>query len=107
MRAGKLRDLVTLQSPVGTRDEVGQRTASWQSQGEVWADCQNLRGREYFAAAQVQQETSVKVQIRRRDDVQPDWRLVWEGRNYDVVSAVRVGTTMTELLVLQGVKDGR
>lgn len=102
-----MRDRVTFYSPPTSRDAAGQRTGEWIPEGVVWAEVLPLRGREFFAAAQVQQETSLKVRIRRRDDILQTWRMEYGGLNYDITSVIRVGTSMTELLVLQGVKDGR
>lgn len=107
MRAGRLSDEVTFYSPPTAKDSYGQRSGTWTDEGTEWAEWLPLRGREFFAAAQTQQETSVKVRIRRRDDIASTWRLVHEGLNYDITSVIRVGKDMTELLVMQGVKDGR
>ena len=45
--------------------------------------------------------------IRQRADVQPTWRLVWQGRAHDITGVVPIGREWTELMCLQGVKDGR
>jgi SPP1 family predicted phage head-tail adaptor len=103
----KLRHRVLFQAPLEDRDALGQRTGEWENKGERWAEVLPLRGREFFAAAAVQQEQSVRVWIRRWDDVNTAWRLTWEGLNYDITSAVRFGNDWTEILAAQGVKDGR
>lgn len=103
----KLRERVRFEAPAEIRDAVGQRTGEWAKQGDRWAEVLPLRGREFFAAAQVQQEHSVRVWIRRWDDVNATWRFVWNELNYDITSVIRSGTDWTEILAVQGVKDGR
>lgn len=102
-----MRERVSFYSPPADRDAVGQATGDWSPEGTRWAEVLPLRGREFFAAAAVQQEMSVKIRIRRWDDVNTTWRAQWDGLYYDITSAVRVGTDMTEILMVQGVKDGR
>lgn len=107
----KVQDLdqrITLQRRVVVQDVYGQDTITWTDIATVWAQCQQLRGREFFAAAQTQQESSVKVRIRYRTDVDQTCRLIWRGVNHDITSAITVGRKeMTEILCLAGVKDGR
>ena len=106
--AGDFDQRVTLQSRNTAKDAYGQDTITWTDVCTVWAQVQALRGREFFAAAQVQQEQTVKVRIRYRSDVLTTWRLVWQGRNHDITGAIPVGRNdMLEIMCLAGVKDGR
>lgn len=107
MDPGQLDQRITLASRQVVKDEYGQAAITWINASTVYARVEALRGREYFAAAQVQQEHSLKVWIRRRDDVDATWRLTWRGEHYDITSAVRLGPDMTEILCVKGVKDGR
>lgn len=108
MRAGNLDQRVTIQARAEVTDAMGQATITWQDVATVWAQCQAVRGREFFAAAQVQQEQTIKVRMRYRADVSTMHRLLWEGRAHDITGVVPVGRKdMLELMCLQGVKDGR
>lgn len=108
MNIGQLDQRVTLQARSVVTDALGQDTITWVDVATVWAQCQSVRGREFFAAAQVQQEQTVKVRIRYRADITPLHRLVWQGRAHDITGVVPVGRKeMLELMCLQGVKDGR
>ena len=108
MRAGDLDQRVTIQARSVATDAMGQDTITWVDVATVWAQCHAVRGREFFAAAQVQQEQTVKMRIRWRADVSTMNRVVWEGRAHDVTGVVPVGRRdMLELMCLQGVKDGR
>ena len=108
LNAGALDQRVTLQSRSVVTDAYGQDTITWVDIATVWAQCQALRGREFFAAAQVQQEQSVKVRIRYRADVDQKTRLVWNGINHDITGVIPVGRKdFLEILCMAGVKDGR
>jgi SPP1 family predicted phage head-tail adaptor len=108
MRAGDLDQRVTLQVRSVATDAMGQDSITWLDVATVWAQCQAVRGREFFAAAQVQQEQTIKVRIRYRADVSTMHRILWEGRAHDITGVVPVGRkNMLELMCLQGVKDGR
>jgi SPP1 family predicted phage head-tail adaptor len=73
---GKLRDRVTLLAPVPIADEYGQRIPTWVSQGDVWAQVEDLRGAESVVAGAEAMVTDHRVTIRFRADVRPDWRVV-------------------------------
>ncbi len=108
VNAGDLDQSVTLQSRSVVTDATGQDTITWVDVATVKAQCQAVRGREFFAAAQVQQEQTVKVRIRYRAGVTQTMRLVWQSVNYDITGVVPVGRKeMLELMCLAGVKDGR
>lgn len=107
---GELDRRVTIQqrNPATTSDAVGQELIDWVDVTTVWAQVLALRGREFFAAAQVQQEQTVKVRIRWRDGVTQLHRLVIDGQPYDITGVIPVGRkVMLEIMCLQGVKDGR
>lgn len=106
-KTARLTERITLASPVRVADAYGQGDITWTDEGTVWAEVKPLQGREYFAAAQVQQEHSIKVYIRRRDDVQQTWRLTWNGQHYDITNVSRPDAATTEIRCVQGVKDGR
>jgi SPP1 family predicted phage head-tail adaptor len=75
---GELTERVTLQSRSVAKDAYGQDTITWTDVATVWARVRAVSGREFFAAAQVQQEQTVKVVIRKRADVAATWRLLWQ-----------------------------
>lgn len=107
-RAGRMDQRVTLQTRSVVTDAMGQDTITWTDLATVWAELLPLRGAEFFAAAQVQSEQTVKVHIRYRTDVTTSCRLVWGTTNYDVTAVLIVGRKdMLELMCTQGVKDGR
>jgi SPP1 family predicted phage head-tail adaptor len=109
MDPGKLNQRVTLQRRAAGADAMGQASGAWEDVATLWAQVLPLRGREFFAAAQVQQELSIKVTIRYRADVAPSMRLVWQGQPHDITGVVQIGgkKDWLEVMALGGVKDGR
>ncbi len=105
---GQLRERVTIESRTTTLDGFGQNVAAWTALATVWAQALPLRGREFFSAAQVQQERSVKFTLRYRPDIVPTMRLVWRGQPHDITGVIDLGgqREWLEVIALAGVKDG-
>lgn len=75
MRAGQLRDRVTLQSPPAP-DAEGQRGSAYTDVDRVWADVQVISTRELFQAGAAQSLVTRRVTIRHRTDIATGWRVV-------------------------------
>ena len=88
MKAGKLRQRITLQAKAVTRDAMGGEVITWPDQATIWASAEPLRGREFFVAQQEQSEITIRFRIRYRTDVTTAWRVVWETRVYDIVQII-------------------
>lgn len=76
------------------RDAAGQMTASWSEMATVWCSWRRASARETLAAAEVSAAITDVFEILYSPnvaDVDPTCRLVFNGRNYDVVSAEEVG----------------
>lgn len=93
MQAGRLDRQVELRHRVLTRNgTTGEEVETWPSAyATVWAGKRDIRGREFFAAQQVNSEVSTVWQIRYRDDVLMTDRLVIDGLDYNVVSIGEIG----------------
>lgn len=84
------RHRVTLQQRVTALDD-GLPVEQWQDWATVWAAVEPIRGREYFAAAAVEAEGTVRIRIRYRAGVTPDMRVVYGQRVFWVQSVIDVG----------------
>lgn len=104
---GRLNERITLLQPVHTPDSHGQADIQWQAVATVWAEVVPLRSLERFAAAQVQQEDTMKFRIRVRSSIDTSWRLEWKGVGHDIMSVIPLGLTHIELQAIARVKDGR
>lgn len=86
MKIGDLRHRITLQKYTETTDEEGFSTQEWQDIATVWASVENLYGREYWQAAAIQAENTVKFIIRYRNDISNDMRIKFQGQHYEIIS---------------------
>lgn len=86
LNAGELDQRLTLQSPAGTPDALGQVPPGWTDVATVWGSATPLRGRELEAAAAMQSDAVVRFRIRWRSDVTRAWRVLWRGVAYAIVS---------------------
>lgn len=109
INAGHLRDRVTLQQRAAGVDAHGQESTTWEDVATVWAHVQPLRGREFFAAGQVQSQVDVRMRIRYRSDVVPTMRAVWRSQPHDIVGVIDVEAAKEalELMCATGARDGR
>jgi len=79
LNTGKLNRRVVIQKKGRAVDDAGFPIGGpdqWEDVFTVWASREPLRGREYFAAAAAQAETTVRYKMRYREGITSDMRLV-------------------------------
>lgn len=76
MRAGDLRDRVSLQETGEGQDDIGQPATVWTEVAKVWANIRYLSGAEAIRSDSPTSITKVSIQIRKRADVLPTMRIV-------------------------------
>jgi SPP1 family predicted phage head-tail adaptor len=108
MQAGKLRHRVTLQSPGGTQDAVGQPGGPWVDFATVWADVRYMNGLE---AAKADVPTSVaraSIRIRYLAGVVANMRVQHDGKEFDIKAVLpdTTGRRYIDLLAETGVNHG-
>ncbi|APM39854.1 phage head closure protein [Clostridium kluyveri] len=86
MRTEELRHKITLQKLTTSTNENGFEEEVWEDYLAVWASVSNLYGREYFGAAAVQAEKTVKFAIRYLAGISSDMRILFEGIKYNITS---------------------
>jgi len=64
----------------------GFEVETWEDYKTVWAAASNLHGREYFAAAAVQAENTVKFIIRYLPNLDTSMRILFQGRQYNIIA---------------------
>ena len=84
MEIGDLRHRITFQKQVTTVNERGFEEEAWEDYKTVWAAASNLHGREYFAAAAVHAENTVKFTIRYLPGLDTAMRVSFRGKIYDI-----------------------
>lgn len=97
MKAGDLRQRITIQENTPTRNDSGELIESWSTWATVWGAVEPLAGREYFNAHQVTSEVDTRMRIRYRDGVTPQMRVSSDGRIYQIHAVVRVEERQREI----------
>lgn len=110
LSAGELTERVTLQQKgAQTLDALGTNTAAWSDVATMWAKAEPIRGKEYFAAAQMQATTDVRFTIRYRSGVLSTMRVLWRGDYHDIQDVINPNgrRESLELMTVKGTRDGR
>lgn len=84
MEIGDLRHRITFQKLVTTVNDSGFEDNVWEDYKTIWAALSNLHGREYYAAAAVQVENTVKFTIRYLPDIDTAMRISFRDKSYDI-----------------------
>jgi SPP1 family predicted phage head-tail adaptor len=110
IRAGDLRERIVIQSKSIARNSIGEEVVTWPDFLTLWAQAEPLRGREFFAAAQMQSSVEVRFRIRYRSDITVDThRVLWRAVTYDIRSIIDADArrVVLELMCASGVHDAR
>lgn len=103
MKAGLLKDRVTIQQQNRTPNGQGGFSVGWANVADtptIWARVIGLSGDESVAAAVERASMRWRVEIRRRTDITPAHRLVWNGTNLNVKAVFPHPNAPREVTVL-------
>ncbi|SHF50233.1 phage head closure protein [Caloramator proteoclasticus] len=84
MNIGDMRHRITILKPVKATDDNGFETETYENFKTVWASISNLYGREYFEAATLNAEKTVKFTIRYIDGIDNSMRISFRGKQYEI-----------------------
>ena len=104
MRAGKLRQRVTIQDKSVAQNTYGEEVITWTDFAIVWAAVEPLRGREFMEGKQITAEVSTRIRIRYRSGILPEMRVEFGSIYYDIHSIIHVEEREREIhLMCQGI----
>lgn len=86
MPIGDLRHIITIQKFTTVVNENGFEEEAWQDYKTVWASVSNLSGREYYQAAAIQAEKTVKLLIRYSQELDTSMRILFKDKQYNITS---------------------
>ncbi|WP_029169160.1 phage head closure protein [Clostridium cellulovorans] len=86
MTIGELKHRITFQRLVSELNENGFEIEAWEDYKTFWSAISNLNGREYFAAAVVQAENTVKFTIRYTPNIETTMRILFKDKKYNITS---------------------
>jgi SPP1 family predicted phage head-tail adaptor len=84
MSIGEMKHRITLQKLTTHISENGFETEGYQNIKTVWAKVSNLKGKEYFEAAAIQKEKTVKFTFRAGVEIDESMRILFQGRCYNI-----------------------
>jgi len=88
VRAGQLRHRVTFQEKDVTQNSFNEEIITWDDVDTVWAQVEDLSGREFLESKRLAAEVGTRITIRYRSDIVPEMRAVWGSINYDIVAVI-------------------
>ena len=90
MKAGQLRQRVTIKDKSVAQNTYGEEVITWVDVVTVWAEVEPLRGREFMEGKQITAEVSTKIRIRYRSGITPEMRAVYGSIVYDIQSIIHI-----------------
>ncbi|MEN3132503.1 phage head closure protein [Bacillus albus] len=92
LNASDLNKRITLQKKSNDyhTDEEGNPIEKWEDVATVWAAVKPLRGREFWQAASVNAENTIRVEIRYRKGITNNMRILYGNRLLDINSVIDV-----------------
>ena len=88
MRAGKLRRQLEIQQAVESRDTTGAVVTTWGTFATVHGSVEPLRGREFWAAREMQAEVDTRIRIRYLEGVTPKMQVLDGSRKFLIYSVI-------------------
>lgn len=67
---------------------VEDENEKWSDVKTVWAMIKTLQGREYYEAAATQNENTVRFVIRYTTGINPDMRIKYKDRAFEILSVI-------------------
>jgi SPP1 family predicted phage head-tail adaptor len=111
VRTADLTRQVDIEQRTDTVNGLGEGVPTWTvAHSGVWAQMQPVRGREFFAAGQMQTPADVRWRIRWRAGVTANMRIIASGLPYEIVGEpidVDGARQTLELMCTTGIRDGR
>ncbi|PGT80242.1 head-tail adaptor protein [Bacillus cereus] len=89
MNTLKFNKRITIMKEEGYKDEIGQWISEWKPFAKLWSRIFTVSGREYFAAASVQNETTLRFVIRPPNfEISPNEEIEFKGKRYAIESVL-------------------
>lgn len=99
MKAGELRNVITLRKKTIAYDSYNQPIETWADAETLKASVITTGGREFYAAQKLNAETSTVFKVRYTKAVNTRMKVKYGNQNYDIISINDVDGKHTELLI--------
>lgn len=100
MQAGSLRHRITIVGGPDTQNSYGEPIPSGAVVAQVRANVRPLEGREQFSGQQFLGEITHEIETRYVPGIKPKMRVLFEGRELDILAAPNVDERNRRLRIL-------
>lgn len=97
MRAGDLRQQVTIKQPTHTGDGMGAVATTWGTVTVCWGSLEPLRGREWIESGMENSEIDIRFRMRYYAGITPTMQLYFGSRTFEIVSVINPAERNREL----------
>ena len=85
-RAGELCHRVTIQHKTTTYDEYNDETEAWAESRKLWSKLEFLSVKDSINAKAAGSETTARLKLRKRKDIDTGMRVLFDGQTFQIVS---------------------
>ena len=85
-RAGELCHRVTIQHKTTVYDEYNYETEAWTEYKKLWSKIEFLSVKDSLTAKAAGSETTARLKLRKRDDIDSSMRVLFDGQTFQIVS---------------------
>jgi SPP1 family predicted phage head-tail adaptor len=85
-RAGELCHRVTIQHKTATYDEYNYETEAWTEYKKLWSKLEFLSVKDSLNAKAAGSETTARLKLRKRDDIDSSMRVLFDGQTFQIIS---------------------
>jgi SPP1 family predicted phage head-tail adaptor len=85
-RAGELCHRVTIQHKTTVYDEYNYETEAWTEFKKLWSKVTFLSVKDGLTAKAAGSETTARLKLRKRDDIDSSMRVLFDGQTFQIVS---------------------
>lgn len=108
MNIGELKHKIEILRPVIEINENGFEVQSYETYKTLWAKITNLHGKEYFEAASVQKEKTVKFTVRAVKGIDETMKIRFGSNIYDIsfIDNIKYENKYMEIKALEAGESG-
>lgn len=85
-RAGELCHRVTIQHKTTVYDEYNYETEAWAEYKKLWGKISFLSVKDSLNAKAAGSETTARLKLRKRNDIDSSMRVLFDGQTFQIVS---------------------
>ena len=98
--SGQYNRRITIQENIFSKDDYGGTKEIWMDFAAVWAYMKPLNGFDPYYMKQIDGKVSVNIEIRYIKGIKAGWRLIYEGKIYQIMELYDVENAHREITLI-------